>query len=228
MTPLDETSTSISCLIALPTNETDDSLGTIVSGDFQGVIRIWKARRIAGQIHFQETLAYQLIPSEEDGTSSSCAIQNMTALSDGRIAISTAKVDNANARSNSVTPVMIPSPQAVNIMDTSSGTIAISLDGHKDVVSCICELPNGDLLTAGGRFDATTQRWKSSKWIRCNEENDESMIIDQDSIIRHTKSDETLGDVGYVLSLVVLPDALEGSSHFALAAARYNVVKVVL
>ena len=81
----------------------------------------------------------------------------MTALNDGRIAISTAKLENTPARSNSATSVTIPSPQAVNIMDTSSGTIAVSLDGHRDVVPCIRELPNGDLLTAGGRFDATTQ-----------------------------------------------------------------------
>jgi WD40 repeat protein len=71
------------------------------------------------------------------------------------------------------------------------------LNGHKDVVQCICELPNGDLLTGGGKLDATLQLWKQ----------------EQDITVQ-TESAKTLSDVGYVFSLATLPDAKAGSNRF--------------
>jgi hypothetical protein len=66
-------------------------------------------------------------------------------------------------------------------------------------------------LTGGGKLDATLQLWKQ----------------EQDITVQ-TESAKTLSDVGYVFSLAVLPDAKAGSNRFAVAAARYNTVKIFL
>jgi WD40 repeat protein len=203
---------AISSLVAL--NETNS--GVLVSGDVQGVVRLWKPQRTDEDIHFQQSRIFQLLPPQED---EACSIQCMEALRDGRLVISTDRTKvSENLFVSSATDIRVPLPRAVYVMDVTTGTISVVLDGHKDVVQCLCELPNGDLLTGGGRFDATLQLWKSSQ---CKE---------NDGVVRvvHSKPAKMLEDVGYVFSLAVLPDQTPGSTYFAVAAARYNVVKIVL
>ena len=84
----------------------------------------------------------------------------------------------------------------------------------------MCELPNGDLLTGGGKFDATLQLWSRSQL--------EPPTDSEGTAHEVTKSQKTMSDVGYVFALTVLPDAKNDSTYYAVAAARYNTVKVVI
>lgn len=114
-----------------------------------------------------------------------------------------------------------------------------TLDGHpKDFVHALCELPTGDLVTAGGKLDATLQVWgyrehvsaftsdvKEDKEIQSETA---AMDVDDQELVQSQSKQSFHGDIGYVLGLEVLRDQKEGSEYFALAAARYNVVKLFL
>jgi WD40 repeat protein len=190
-----------------------DSVGKLVCGDSAGGLRIWNAQRTGSDMSFRQEQFLQLVP-QGDVVGQNCSIACMEALQDGRLVVSTEGIVGTSGRPRlemGATEVGIIFPQAVYVMDASSATTLAVLNGHKDVVQCICGLPNGDLLTGGGKFDATLQLWKQ----------------EQDVTIQ-TESAKTLSDVGYVFSLAVLPDAKAGSNRFAVAAARYNTVKIFL
>jgi WD40 repeat protein len=190
-----------------------DSAGKVVCGDRVGGLRIWKAQRTDSDMSFRQEQFLQLVP-QGDVVHQNCSIACMEALQDGRLVVSTEGIVGTTGHSRlemGATEVGIPFPQAVYVMDASCATFLSVLNGHKDVVQCICELPNGDLLTAGGKLDATLQLWKQ----------------EQDITVQ-TESAKTLSDVGYVFALAVLSDAKAGSNRFAVAAARYNTVKVFL
>lgn len=57
----------------------------------------------------------------------------------------------------SATPLRATSPLAIYLIDVSKGTIKVSLDAHRDTVRCICPLPDGGILSAGGKLDATVR-----------------------------------------------------------------------
>jgi WD40 repeat protein len=109
--------------------------------------------------------------------------------------------------------------RAVHVLDLNiqSETIITpivqsTLIGHlKDAVICLCELPNGDLLTGGGKLDTTLQLWTKSQLSTREQQDDDG----QEQV--HSKACKVLSDVGYVFCLAVLPDAKD-----AVAAARYN------
>jgi hypothetical protein len=79
----------------------------------------------------------------------------------------------------------------------------------------MCELPNGDLLTGGGKLDATLQLWNQVQ-------------IQKDDNSIQESSEKTLSEVGYVFCLQALPDSKVGSDYYAVAAARYNTIKLVI
>ena len=72
-------------------------------------------------------------------------------------------------------------------------------------------------------MDATLQLW-SRKQV----EGEESSTEEGGTAAVYAKSRKTLTEVGYVFALAVLPDAKEDSNYYAVAAGRYNTVKVVI
>ena len=119
--------------------------------------------------------------------------------------------------------LQMPIARGVYIVDTESATVMAVLDGHRDRVTCICPLPDGTLLTAGGKFDATVQLWSADTLSnatksRARDEDDEIMILNESKQMKQP---------GYVFDLKVLPDQ-NGSGIFAIAAARYNTITIVV
>ena len=106
-----------------------------------------------------------------------------------------------------------------NIVDTKEATIKAVLDAHSDTVQCICSLPDGGILTAGGKMDATVRVWDSvGATINYTDAGNEVKVFKEAKILKQP---------GYVFDLKVLPDS-NGSGIFAIAAARYNVIKIVI
>jgi WD40 repeat protein len=141
----------------------------------------------------------------------------MEKLQDGLLLVSTNVSSGASSttRLSGSTQLNIPVARAVHVLQLHDApSIQATLDGHKDVVTCMKTLPNGDILTGGGKMDATLQLWTNSQ------------LKHQTAV--QTKSSKTLSNVGYIFSLAVLPDAKPGSERFAVAAARYNVIKLVV
>ncbi len=97
-------------------------------------------------------------------------------------------------------------------------TIHAILNGHQNAVRCMCELPNGDLLTGGGKMDATLQLWTSA-YLKNPVTTTSTQEQEETQVPVQSKAKKTLGDVGYVFSLAVLPNAKPDSNHFAIAAA---------
>lgn len=135
-------------------------------------------------------------------------------------------------------PQAVQSIKVDGILDGSQqhDTIVLfALDGHKDVVHCLLPLPNGDLLTAGGKLDATTQIWSRSQLREAGE--------GKESVLTTAAVTNLCKDAGYIFAAKVLQDfkgkgSSTGSSSssgsqvdqspFAIAVARYNVVKIVI
>jgi WD40 repeat protein len=165
----------------------------------------------------------------------------MEPLSNGRLVVSTKKGVAVLPQQQGVvglerfldgsTPMRVPKAQSVFVINlrNNNESIAITaiLDGHTDAVQCMRLLPNGDLLTGGGKFDATLKMWERSQ-LQYLEDDETNHAAPRAEAELTTNVATTLPDVGYVFSLAVLPDEKPGSSHFAVAAARYNVVKILL
>lgn len=121
----------------------------------------------------------------------------------------------------SATPLNATSPFGIYIID-EQGTMKVLLDAHTDIVKCICPLPDGGMLTAGGKMDATTRLWDSlviSNAIQSSNSSDDKLNVVSDA--------KVMKQPGYVFDLKVLPDS-NGSSAYAVAAARYNVIKIII
>ena len=214
-------SASVTCLAAIPSGGRDGSVALLAVGDALGGLRLWKLQfnNDRGRIDSFQQGFYQLVPASG---SSGCSIVCLQSLHDGRLAVST-NVVASGTEGNSLwgaEPIAIPTARAVHILDFSQqdSIVQTTLNGHaNDAVICMCELPNGDMLTGGGRLDATLQLWTKEQVIRAAE----PMAV-------QTKAHKTLSDVGYVFALAVLPDVKNDSKYFAVAAARYNTVKIIL
>eukprot|EP00546_Thalassionema_frauenfeldii_P017193 CAMPEP_0178899388 /NCGR_PEP_ID=MMETSP0786-20121207/2870_1 /TAXON_ID=186022 /ORGANISM="Thalassionema frauenfeldii, Strain CCMP 1798" /LENGTH=102 /DNA_ID=CAMNT_0020570235 /DNA_START=439 /DNA_END=747 /DNA_ORIENTATION=+ len=100
---------------------------------------------------------------------------------------------------------------------------AILQSSHADIVRSICPLPNnGGILTAGGKMDATVRLWDTTDIMDATSGNTNS---NTDIVTTSEKLDEP----GYVFDLKVLPDSNDTKEGvFAIAAARYNVIKIVV
>lgn len=224
LTVEDENAAPITCLTAFATQ--DNSSGFLVSGDAIGGIGFWKPQVVQenGRDVVKCTqLSYtQLVPDNEGGSSIVC----MEPIGDGRhLAVSTRMTSGRTT--TSAMRVSVPLSQAVYVVDvgSSDGKVRISriLTGHtKDAVHCMQALPNGDLLTGGGKFDATLQLWSSAQ-LSTNDGADERNVPLQSS-----QASQQISSVGYVFAMTTLPDQKNGSSRFAIAAARYNTVKIIL
>ena len=138
-----------------------------------------------------------------------------------------------------------------NIINNSQlDPLDYTLDGHKDVVQHILALPNGDILTAGGKMDATTKVWPWAKLRAAtggHTEQGESVSIaslldaSPPPILRNASSNNI---AGYVFGMDLLEDhkgrvsdddgeTKNGKSQFdcspfAIAVSHYNVLKIVI
>jgi len=229
--PDDEEAAPITCLTTMPLHTTtanDDDDGTtmttklLIAGDAAGGLRIWKVQRQENTLQFLPHACYQL-----PGASIVC----LEPLQDNRLAVSTQQSNNPVLLSQATsiaTSSTIPS-RAVHILDfstTERPTLVTSLTGHadKDAVICMKQLPNGDLLTGGGKLDATLQLWTNAQLL--GQSDDGQTNTTTTAVV--PKPHKSLSEVGYVFAIEVLPDAKQDSSYYAVAVARYNTVKIIL
>ena len=170
----------------------------------------------------------------------------MEPLSDGRhLAVSTENNPIMSTTTGSIqaTNHSVPFSRAVYIIDMQMGESSLShgsvnsvvvrvLNGHtKDAVHCMCALPNGDLLTGGGKLDATLQLWKKSQILPYNNnqsDDDETSRDTMTSFIQTESAQDLSTACGYVFALEFLSDLKAGSAQFAIAAGRYNTIKILL
>jgi len=122
----------------------------------------------------------------------------------------------------------VPLAQAVYIIDIEKCACDLIIDGHSDAVQAMCLLPDGSLATCGGKMDAKSKVWDKSLLGATSGDGHNNVGMGEANVRVLTESSATLDDVGYVLALTVLPDTKPGSKHYALAAARYNVVKICI
>jgi len=209
---------SISCLATM---RATDGTFRLVAGDDNGGLTMWNLQfDDHGDLVSSDAIYLQLV-SEDGGFTKIVAIQT---LSDGRLLVSTDKRGESTEHTNpDATVIPVPIARGVHILKYSearSASVDISLDGHKDVATCVCELPDGSILTGGGKHDATVQLWSKAQLQAPSGDELPTKCI--------TESTKTMEQMEYVLSLLVLRDAKEESNHFAVATARYNVVKLFL
>jgi len=227
----------ITSVTNLVTKQNGHDKSFLVAGDQEGYIRVWEAQ-VEKQndndiVNFSLQSTFQL--RSEDG--SAVAIVCLEPLGQTvQLAVSTAPTGRP-ASSNTGPHVLIPVSRAVHVLKLSNlvgnsilPTISNSLIGHaKDAVICMRALPDGGLLTGGGKLDATVQLWSLSQLSANNnimEGDGEEGATNESKEL--SKSSQTITTLGYVFALEILPDRMEGSSQFAIAGARYNTVKIIL
>ena len=121
-----------------------------------------------------------------------------------------------------------PSPHGcVCVIDVVRRTVLATLGAHKDVVRCMCALPDGRLATGGGKHDGTVRMWEPSQWQDVGTGQGASADEGAGAPVLATAS-QVLSEPGYVFAMTVCPDAKPGSQLFALACARYNTIKICL
>merc|ERR1711971_340556 len=145
---------------------------------------------------------------------------------------------------SSASPIYIPNHSTLNIINgvfiidiENGGIIKGILNAHTDIVRCICPLPDGSILTAGGKMDATVRMWESSDIEEILQHNkkddDDDDDDDQQSSFSTLPSLVTNAKIlkypGYVFDLKVLQDSNDDSNNvFAVAGARYNLIRIVI
>ena len=146
----------------------------------------------------------------------------MKPLGDGLLAVSTrpGSTTQGNSFAGEYTAIDVPHAEAVHVIDLHKSALVSVLKGHRDTVMSICVLPGGGLATSGGKMDAQTLLWS-------REQLEGAVSEHQGEIPIRTESDTAL-DEGYIFAATVLPDSKPASDHYALAVARYNVVKIYI
>jgi hypothetical protein len=158
---------------------------------------------------------------------------------------------NTSERNSIVHQPSSSSPSSLSTV--SNDCLLFTLDGHKDVVQCILPLPNGDIITAGGKYDATMKIWSQSQLKEAattstaetyddNNNNSSSSNTSETAIsycpptiLKNAAIDNFCKEVGYVFAIECLKDFKKTKinptntcNHFAIAVARYNVVKIII
>ena len=208
-------------ITALATLTTNDGSAVLVLGDAAGRLRVNRFRSDNNAVDRDEYLTLQLRTNDGSVPSIVCIVP----LGESLIAVSTRQVSrevNHEQTHSSATEVNLPVAQAVHIIDLATLTCKATLNGHKDVVHALCLLPSRHLATCGGKMDAKTRVWDLSK------RRDEMTGNGADTPIWAESDSRELEEVGYVFGLAVLPDTKPGSQHYALAAARYNIVRMCI
>jgi WD40 repeat protein len=217
----DDSAAAITALAVLSGDHQDDAV--LISGDAMGGLRFWRGHpnlssssssSSSSQVEWEQWKLLQLRPAD-----AVVSVVCMESLPGRRLAVSTERSSSAGALSLVAGSVGLDAPfcNAIYILNTDSNFVQQTLTGHQDAVICMCALPDGGLATGGGKMDATVRVWDGSQLS-----GSEERVL--------SESAATLDEVGYVFSLAVLPDSKPPGSqqHYALAAARYNVVKICL
>ena len=194
-----------------------DMSGNLVCGDVRGIQIFDQNRDI--QPSFQRKLALQF--------QYLCDIDCMQPLHGHLLAVAVSRIsDEEGLVPADAVGLQIPIARGVYIVDTESASVRAILNGHSDRVKCICPLPDGGILTAGGKFDATTQLWCSDALLKVtktsqgeDEDSEETVILSKAKKLKNP---------GYVFDLKVLPDSKNGSNVYAIAAARYNTINIII
>ena len=191
--------------------------GQLVCGDVQGGIRIdydWVQNAQSDNTLSISRLQYSLMQFR--GSSIAC----MGQLDEHLLALSIQPFEDSRVLPSALS-LPVTSPRGVYILDTKESSIKAILDAHRDTVTCMCSLPDGGLLSAGGKMDATVRVWDSVAASNgdINDGAGEEVKIFQEARI--------MKQPGYVFDLQVLPDS-NGSGVYAISAARYNVIKIVI
>lgn len=227
----------------------------LVVGDAEGSIRCW-TQTPHGVFQPNKLLQLECTTTTETNGESGVAIIGLETIQSKQttlLAVATALIRVAPGSSpgrlaghqvNRFLP--IPKAGVVVVLNVVHETILCHLDGHTDLVRVMCSLPNGELLTAGGKKDATCKLWNLNPFGTKVVENEE--VEQEDAAFLRalalSKGEEKeqpldppeLGSVpthrkiepGYIFDACVLPDQKSGSTCYAIACARYNTVCVSL
>lgn len=236
---------SITSLAFIPNEQ------SLVAGDSEGSIRVWLKNPLQGGFNPRKLIQLQLSSNFNELGVAVIGIETMKTKS-SVLAVATAPItvdpDLPPGRliSSQINCLLtVPKPGVVLMIDINLETVLCSLDGHSDLVRVMCSLPNGDLLTAGGKSDAKCKIWNVKQYISggIEEENEaeelqRALALSQGE--QKVANVAAIGDVlvgdhhakeikpGYVFDACVLPDLKSGSECYALAVARYNTISVSL
>jgi len=202
----------------------------LICGDEWGGIQIfkWYAENIrSNNMAYRKSAFLQFRCS-----GSGCRIACMEPVQDNLLAVSTdtlqRSVEEGSRLLSSAKPLQVTNPRAVFIVDLDRALIRAVLDAHSDVVQCMCSLPTGGLLSGGGKMDATVRVWEASvisPAFLLQGEKEGGRVEEEGPVLTDARK---LEEPGYVFDLKVLPDSEPGSKIYAVAGARYNVVKIVI
>ena len=196
-----------------------DMNGCLVCGDAYGGIRIYEW--ISESNNHTLPARRQIAHVQLRGSSIAC----LAMIQENHLAVSIQPRGEDTGIQPSATPLQPTRPRGMYILDTTQTTVKAVLDAHKDTVQCICPLPNGGIITAGGRMDATCRLWKSQDISNAIQATvDES---NEEEEVKVLTGAPVLKEPAYVFDLQVLPDS-NGSNVYGIAAARYNVIKIVI
>jgi WD40 repeat protein len=213
---------------ALVTWNTSDAT-YLAAGDEQGGIQVWKMIPANEQPQLSKVQHYQLVSGSDLGHSS---IVCMTFREVSRqLVVSTKTIEQPTSpvRPSDVASIAITTPasrgiQILNVNEVPVPSLAMTLDAHQDAASCLLPLPNGDLISAGGKHDATMKVWSNAQLSM--------KPTSARTVLSEPATTNLCKDSGYVFALTVLNDLKTpespGRAHFAIAAARYNVVKLIV
>jgi WD40 repeat protein len=207
----------------------------LAAGDNQGGIQLWKVSTHQDQVQVNKIQHYQLVTDNVSQSAIECIkyLPGAARGDAGQLIVST----NDKQPAPPIIPLEVASKlisvsvqRAVHVLkvendNSPSISLQMTLNGHKDVVSCVLPLPNGDVITAGGKLDATIKVWSQSQLSKVG--------ASKSPILTEAAIDNLCTDVGYVFALTVLEDFKTdeknpSQKHFAIATARYNVVKIII
>ena len=143
-------------------------------------------------------------------------------------------------------PAFADAHRGVILIDVAKRVVLAAFDAHGDTVHCMRALPDGSLATAGGMRDGKIHIWAQSQWGEASlttidgeggEPGADATLtggpapggdvrVPAPLVLREPS--QTLHEPGYIFGMAVLPDAQPGSQLFAVACARYNVIKICL
>lgn len=211
-----------------------DLNGKLVCGDEMGGIRMfkWSTGSFGRSLSRQQEAFFQFqCPGYR------CSINCMEPCQDDLLAVSihpfndlSASVDVDVRMISFASPLRIANPRGVFLVDVRNASLRAVFDAHLDIVQCICALPDGGMLTAGGKMDATVKVWDSQAIngaLQNDPHQDESEEDEKPPIFTNEQA-KTLKEPGYVFDLKVLPDSNLDKKVYGVAGARYNVIKIII
>ncbi|KAL9185731.1 hypothetical protein ACHAXT_003508 [Thalassiosira profunda] len=182
-----------------------DGSSRMACGDAWGGLHIYER---------QQSAHVRRVSMQFRGSSIACMAQ----VKDDSLAVSIQPDQNARIL-RGATALDVTRPRGIYIVDSADASVKVVLDAHIDAVRCLCPLPDGSLMSAGGKMDATVRVWDiAADATNESDAGDEVIVLTEANVMK---------EPGYVFDLAVLPDSRR-SGVYAIAAARYNVIKIVI